>query len=136
MKEVNQILYELREEYMYYSDIIKINRLDLEHHKYCKRTDHRECGAKWGHSSIMREIICRIWWWFTGNKPVFINIATKPKLPSIIDQIEKNRKKEYWQENEIEDSEYMWLMQVISKCQELIPASIHKPKKKRKNNEV
>lgn len=118
-KKTNEVLQELKRKHVYYSDLIKRNRLDIGHANHCKKENHSACGAIWGHSDIMREIICRIWWWFTGEKPFEVRVATKPTLKSILEQIKKQRKQEYWQENEIEDEEYSWLMHVINDCQNL-----------------
>lgn len=115
----HEVLQELKEKYILYSGLIKRNRLDMEHHKYCKQSDHSLCGAIWGHTDIMREIIARIWWWFTGEKPIFVKVSTKPRLEAILEQIKKQRRQEYWQENEIEDAEYDWLLNVLNKCKEI-----------------
>lgn len=115
----NNVLKELKEKYMLYSSMIKRNRLDIEHHKYCTNETHEVCGAIWGHASIMQEIIARIWWWFTSEKPIFVSTSTKPKLQSIFEQINKQRKQEHWQENEIEDTEYYWLVEIIERCKGL-----------------
>ena len=122
-----KVLQELKEKHMLYSDLIKRNRLDLGHSKYCSKENHKPCGAIWGHADILREIISRILWWFTGNKPIDVNIATKPKLQSILEQIKRQRKQEYWQENEIEDSEYHWLMNIINQCKDLVDANQNMP---------
>lgn len=125
MEERNKVLHELREEYMYYSDIIRRNRLDLEHHKYCSRSNHTSCGAKWGHADIMREIIGRIWWWFTDDKPAFVRINSKPKLQSIMEQVFKQRG-----ERELEDAEYCWLMEIKDRCKKML-ANCTKQKSKK-----
>jgi hypothetical protein len=91
----------------------------MEHANYCNKGSHKLCGAIWGHSDIMREIISRILWWFTGNKPIDVSVSTKPKLQSILEQIKKQRKQAYWEENEIEDAEYSWLMDILSRVNEV-----------------
>ena len=116
----SKVLQELKEKHMLYFDLIKRNRLDVGHANYCNKESHKLCGAIWGHADIMREIISRIWWWFTGNKPIDVNLSTKSKLQSILEQIKKQRKQEYWQENEIENAEYNWLMEVISRCKQML----------------
>ena len=125
----NKALQELKEKHLFYSDLIKRNRLDTGHANYCTKDSHRLCGAIWGHADIMREIISRIWWWFTGNKPIDVNISTKPKLQSILEQIKKQRKQESWQENEIEDAEYYWLIHIINKCKDLLEGTQNMPKR-------
>lgn len=103
------IMNAIRDKYKFYAEIVRQNRLDTPHiHKqYCQSDNHRQCGAKWGHADIVREIIARLWWWFTGDEPYDVSIAHKPKLQSITEQITKQRA-----ENELEDEEYFWLMQV------------------------
>lgn len=115
MDERSKISQEIKHKYMIYSDLIKRNRLDLKHNKYCNQTDHSLCGAIWGHASIVQEIIGRIWWWFTGEQPHSVSISRKPKIQSIMDQVFKQR-----EERELEDAEYSWLMQIISRCKQLI----------------
>lgn len=122
-----KVLQELKEKHVFYSDLIKRNRLDIGHANYCTKESHKLCGGNWGHASIMQEVIARIWWWFTGEKPIFINVSTKPKLKAIIEAIDRQRAKEYWQENEIEDDEYLWLMRILDSCKELLD---EKPLKK------
>ena len=128
MDERNKILQELKEKYMFYSDIIKRNRLDMEHQKYCNQTSHKQCGARWGHADIMREIVCRIWWWFTGDKPVFVRINSKPKLQSIMEYV-------IWQgkEGELDNAEYSWIIEMKDRCKQLLDQNpITKPKKSSK----
>ena len=110
---------ELRDKYKFYANIVRGNRLDTPHiHKqYCQSNSHRQCGTRWGHADIVREIIARLWWWFTGNKPYDVNIARKPKLQSITEQIFNQRK-----ENELEDEEYFWLMNIKDKCKVFLNA--------------
>lgn len=124
MDERIKILQELKGKYIFYSDLIKRNRLDMEHSKYCNKTSHRQCGAKWGHSDIMKEIICRMWWWFTDDKPVFVGINSKPKLQSIMGYVIKQRK-----ECELEDAEYYWLIKIKDKCKEMLYENKEKSKK-------
>ncbi len=114
------ILQELREKHKFYSDLIKRNRLDIGHSTYCNKDNHKLCVRLWGHTEILREIISRICWWFTGQKPIDVNVSTKPKLQSILEQIKKHRKQESWQENEIEDAEYYWLINIINRCKDLL----------------
>ena len=125
----SNVLKELKEKHLFYSELIKRNRLDTGHDKYCKQQSHRLCGAIWGHADILREIISRILWWFTGEKPFDVNVSTKPKLQSILEQIKKQRKQEYWQENEIEDAEYDWLIHIINKCKDLLEGTQNMPKR-------
>jgi len=126
--EKNEILKALREKYMFYSDIVKRNRLDIEHYKYCNQTSHRQCGANWGHADIMREIVCRIWWWFTGEKPVFVKIKNKPKLQSIMEYVIGQRK-----EGELDNTEYSWIIGIKGSCKQFLELnSSEKPKKSSK----
>jgi len=126
MDERNKTLQEIKEKYMFYSDLIKRNRLDMEHSKYCKQFDHTSCGAMWGHADMMREIIYRIWWWFTDDKPVFVRINSKPKLQSIMEYVIKQR-----QEGELKDAEYYWLIKVKDRCKRLLETnSVEKPRKR------
>ena len=125
----NKVLQELREKHMFYSDLIKRNRLDVGHINYCNKSSHKLCGARWGHADIVREIISRICWWFTGEKPFDVNVSTKPKLQSILEQIKKQRKQDSWQENEIEDAEYDWLMNIVDRCTDLLEATQNMPKR-------
>lgn len=133
----DEVLQELKEKHVFYSDLIKRNRLDTPHiHKqYCQSDSHRQCGANWGHASILQEIIARIWWWFTGEKPIFINVSTKPKLKALIEAIDRQRAKEYWQENEIEDDEYLWLMMVLDSCKSLLGEKPLKKSRRRISND-
>ena len=110
---------------MLYSDLIKRNRLDTEHNKYCNQSDHSRCGALWGHADIMKEIICRMWWWFTNNKPVFIRINSKPKLQSIMEYVIKQRK-----EGELKDAEYYWLIKIKDRCKQLLANCTEQKSKK------
>ena len=124
MDERSKILQELKEKHMFYSNLIKCNRLDMEHHKYCKQSDHTSCGAKWGHADIVREIIARLWWWFTGDKPAFVGINSKPKLQYIMEQILKQRGG-----NELEGAEYCWLIKIKDRCKEILAEeAVQKPK--------
>lgn len=128
MNEKDEILKALKEKYMFYSDIVKRNRLDMGHHKYCQQSDHRKCGANWGHASIMLEIICRMWWWFTGERPVFVRIKNKPKLQSIMEYVIWQRK-----ESELDNTEYSWIIGIKEKCKKLLELnSLEKPKKSSK----
>ena len=106
---------EMKEKYMFYSNLVKRNRLDMEHHKYCNQSDHTLCGAKWGHADIMREIIARLWWWFTGEQPHSVRVSHKPKLQYITEQVFKQRG-----EKELEDAEYYWLMKIKDRCKQLL----------------
>ncbi len=133
-EEKSKVLKELKEKYMFYSDFIKRNRLDIEHHKYCQQSNHSLCGAKWGHADIMREIICRMWWWFTDDKPAFVRINSKPKLQSIMENVIKQR-----QEGELKDAEYYWLIKIKDRCKQLLELDpVEKPKKssKRTNSQT
>ena len=113
----NAAMNELVGKYKFYAEIVKRNRLDVGHNKYCSKTDHTLCGTNWGHADIVKEITARLLWWFTGNKPNDVNIARKPTLQSITEQITKQRV-----ENELGDDEYAWLMQMKDKCKRLINA--------------
>ena len=115
MDEKDAILKSLKEKYLFYSDIIKRNRLDIEHHKYCNQTSHRQCGANWGHADIMREIICRLWWWVTGDKPIFVRINSKPKPQSIMEYVIWHRR-----EGELSNTEYSWIIEIKDKCKQLL----------------
>jgi hypothetical protein len=124
----SKILQELKEKHVFYSDLIKRNRFDIGHANYCNKDSHRRCGAIWGHADILKEIISRIWWWFTNNQPIDVNVSTKPKLQSILEQIKKQRKQAYWEENEIEDAEYYWLIHIINRCKDLSEVTQNMPK--------
>lgn len=115
--ERTAIMSELRDKYKLYADTVRKNRLDTHHvHKqYCQSENHRQCGAKWGHADIMKETIGRIWWWFTGEQLHSIRIAHKPKLQHIAEQIFKQRG-----ENELEDTEYYWLMKIKDRCKKML----------------
>ena len=113
---------------MFYLNLIKRNRLDVGHDKYCNQQSHRLCGAIWGHADIMREIISRICWWFTGQEPFDVSVSRKPKPASIIEMIGNQRKREEWQKDEIEDVEYDWLMNIINRCTDLLEANQDMPK--------
>ncbi len=127
----NKILEEIRGKYMFYQDLIKRNRIDMEHHKYCNQDSHRLCGSIWGHSDLMFEIIGRIWWWFTGSQPYFVKVSTKPRIESVLEMIRKNRKMYDWEENEITDEEHFWLINTIEQCKRFMGSS-NEAKKGRK----
>lgn len=121
----SQIIFEMKEKYNYYFELIRKYRLDTPHiHKeYCNSNDHRKCGAIWGHSCIVIDLICKLYWWFTGIKP--LNPAEKryregtepkkPQLQNIMYQILQQRK-----ESELTDDEYIWLMQTKDSYKNLI----------------
>lgn len=110
-KEELDLIAQINEKYYYYSAIIKRNRLDTGHSNYCNKTDHRSCGANWGHADILREIIGRLLWWLTGEQICYVRVSCKPKLQSIMEQIFIQRG-----ERELKGAEYSWLMQIISRC--------------------
>lgn len=110
------ILQEMKGKYRYYSELIRQYRLDTPsvHRKYCSSDDHRRCGAIWGHSSLLLDLICKLWWWFTGDKPYTCLVKVKPKLQVITQQILWQRK-----ENELDSDEYSWLMEILKQCESL-----------------
>lgn len=121
----SQIIFEIKEKYNYYFELIRKYRLDTPHiHKeYCNGDSHRKCSAIWGHSCIVIDLICKLYWWFTGIQP--LNPAAKktregseprnPQLQDITYQILQQRK-----ENELEYGEYSWLMNIKDKCKKLL----------------
>ena len=115
--EKTAITNEIRDKYKFYAEIVRQNRLDTPHiHKqYCQSENHRQCGAKWGHADIVREIIAKLWWWFTGEQPHSVNVSHKPRFQYIREQIFKQRK-----EGELEDAEYSWLIDITNKCKQLV----------------
>lgn len=118
---------ELRDKYKFYAEIVRRNRLDTPniHKQYCQSDNHKQCGAIWGHADIVREIIARLWWWFTGEQPYDVRVSCKPKLQSIMHQVFKQRG-----ENELKDDEYCWLMRIKDRCKQLLANNIeHKSKK-------
>ena len=125
----SQIISEMRGKYQHYSELIRKYRLDTPHvhREYCKSDSHRKCGAIWGHSCIVIDFICKLYWWFTGIKP--LNPAEKrhregseprrPQLQNIAYQILQQRK-----EGELEDAEYFWLMKIKDRCKTLLQSNL------------
>ena len=121
----SQIISEMKEKYQHYFELIRKYRLDTPHvhREYCNSDSHRKCGAIWGHSCIVIDLICKLYWWFTGIKP--LNPAEKrhregsePRKPTLQDityKILDQRK-----ENELDNNEYTWLMQTKDSCKNLI----------------
>ena len=124
-----QVISEIREKYQHYSELIRKYRLDTPHvhREYCKSDGHRNCGAIWGHSYIVIDLICKLYWWFTGIKP--LNPAEKkhresvePRKPTLQDLTYKtlNQRKE----GELEDDEYFWLMRIKDRCKNLFQSNL------------
>lgn len=119
------LLKDIKEKYLYHSELIRVNRLDTPHiHKqYCTSNRHNKCGQTWGHSCIVLDLICKIYWCITGTK--IFNLAEKrhregsesrkPKLSNITYQVLSQRK-----EDELTEDEYKWFMNLIKQAKGFI----------------
>lgn len=110
---------DLKAKHAYYSQVIKECRLDTPkiHKLFCQSEDHRECGANWGHASIMLEAINRIYWCFLVPtklpeseqfRPISCNLKNRPSLKTINYYLFSNIE-------EFDEDEYKWLRDIINK---------------------
>lgn len=113
----DELLKEITSKYHIYKNLYSLNRLDSKRHfEHCKLESHRPCGAIWGHTSLLMDIISRIAWWFTGTEILYSNISKKPTLDSIYAFIQKGRARFDGDMSEISDEEYKWLLKTIERC--------------------